>query len=57
MLVVSVNHLHGGILRKEYILNHKNIFANAFNTALTLNLCILKVTDAIEFEFMMPLNH
>ena len=32
-------------------------FSNAFNMALTFNFCILKVTDAIAFKFMLPLYH
>ena len=32
-------------------------FSNAFNMVLTLNFCILKVTDATTFKFMMPIYH
>ena len=28
-------------------------FSNAFNMVLTLNFCILKVTDAVAFTFML----
>ena len=32
-------------------------FSNAFNIALTLTLCILKVTDAIGFKVLLPFHH
>ena len=30
-------------------------FSNAFNMALTLNFCVLKVTGAMAFKFMLPI--
>ena len=41
------------------ISNRKNNtpFLNAFNMVLTLNLCILKVTDATALEFMLPIYY
>ena len=32
-------------------------FSNAFSMVLTLNICILKVNEAIAFKFMLPFNH
>ena len=43
--------------KRLYTEPQKYKFSNAFNIVLILNYCILKVTDAIVFKFMLPIYH
>ena len=47
--ITALYSLNATVFSKQYM--------NAFYMVLTLNLCILKVTDATALEFMLPIYH